>query len=945
MLILAGVSINAIVGDNGILSKATDAVYLNSCAYLEEYFNQLYATCAIDGNIDGETPLETIMKNGYQNYFFSTSEGYCLKKNYTNSETGETQTLVLYLVKKEELPEEIRNQIKGADNLESRDYRKLTGVYGITSDLKAYYCQSGIDSMLGLTTSDLNADSPDIVYADENSTLAQIINGGTAPITNQGLKSIKTLTIDTTEKLVLLQDFKKFPNITSVVFKNISIPNLIGIEGALESLIDIRFINCSVQDYSALNSLSNLKKLYLITPTDKNADIARLGSTDKGIANAEFSKLQYFGIVGHASYLETTTTSYATNRYDITDISSLANFSKTTKEAIKFLYLQNLQLTSIEALSDFINVYTIRLEENALTTLNGIQNMWNLHYLIAPSIYSNTSKSYSLGKNEIDTISATDALSYIYKDDEGKNTNLIYVDLRSNQKLKQIEYLSSCIGIKTLYLDGITSLVNIESISQIIAQCGTNYSISGNYGLSIISNTSKCLKLSGTIKISDFEKLKNNTNLTHLSLYSLNITTDDGVKLTTTTSPTFNEEVNSVLNTCTSLQYLQLYNLSNLTTIDFVGQNKVTKLIELDLRGTKVTDLTSLNTYATAIKTLVLNNENTNIEAIQPTMNRCRTGVKYWSGKYSGIILANWNLLKKLENCTSADFKNFYNYYGFASITEGTTKVLDLSNTKIEYVNIFGYLCNMVYPNTLKAIHQDQSALPTFSENSLSTTKIEIVWNCARHTNEQWKECLQSMSQLTNLRELYIHFDQAFRFADLSYLSNLENLTTFRYTADNLNNEYTDISEKRDITGIGNLSHLTTIKLNNLNELYDISDLYRCQNLVTLELVNSKVSDLSALANLTNLKTLKLNNNAITDIYPLRNLSKLESLNLENNLLTDISYYKNENGQSIGYEVMDILYDLNQIKKGKLKELYISGNSFDDTEILLDLTWSKKSGF
>ena len=111
MLILAGVSINAIVGDNGILSKTTDAVYLNSCAYLEEYFNQLYATCAIDGNIDGETPLETIIKNGYQNYFFSTSEGYGYKKSIKNEETGAYDNLVFYLVKKEQLPEDIKKQL------------------------------------------------------------------------------------------------------------------------------------------------------------------------------------------------------------------------------------------------------------------------------------------------------------------------------------------------------------------------------------------------------------------------------------------------------------------------------------------------------------------------------------------------------------------------------------------------------------------------------------------------------------------------------------------------------------------------------------------------------------------------------------------------------------------------------------------------------------------
>ena len=42
MLILAGVSLNATIGDNGIITQAQNATYMQSIAALEEYFNNYY---------------------------------------------------------------------------------------------------------------------------------------------------------------------------------------------------------------------------------------------------------------------------------------------------------------------------------------------------------------------------------------------------------------------------------------------------------------------------------------------------------------------------------------------------------------------------------------------------------------------------------------------------------------------------------------------------------------------------------------------------------------------------------------------------------------------------------------------------------------------------------------------------------------------------------------
>ena len=41
MLVLAGVSLNATIGDNGIITQAQNATYLQDCAKLEEFFQKL----------------------------------------------------------------------------------------------------------------------------------------------------------------------------------------------------------------------------------------------------------------------------------------------------------------------------------------------------------------------------------------------------------------------------------------------------------------------------------------------------------------------------------------------------------------------------------------------------------------------------------------------------------------------------------------------------------------------------------------------------------------------------------------------------------------------------------------------------------------------------------------------------------------------------------------
>jgi len=968
MLILAGVSINAVVGDNGIIGKAQDSVYLQSIAALQEYLQMKCSEYALEDNPYG-TELG-LLKAKNPEWFYTNAQGYIL----------DSEGHVLYLIKKSGLPEDIRSQIKGGDASKVSQYYRQQDVYGVTSDLQVYYCKNGTDTIMGLTVDDLQKDNPLEIAYDENTLLAQVVNNGEA-ISTQGLKSIKTLTIDTTQKLELLKTFKDLPSLQTVYFSNITIPNLNDIQFG-SNITEVRFTNCAVQDYSALCGLTKLNKLYLITPSGKNADVATLCSSDKGIASAEFTNLRYFGIVGSASYIQSTSKNYNTSRYDITDVSGLANLSNITKQSIQYMYLQNLQLTSIACLSDYTNITILRCEENALTTFDGIQNMSKLTYLIAPTCYSSVNSVYTMGSGETDTQNAsTDALSYIYKDESGNNTSLYYVDIRDARNLKWTSYLSTCNELKFLYMDNNTSIKDISTIANIIDNCGIDCNIPTQLAQDILSNNSVKIDLTGaTIKKSKFESLKNNTNLTHLSLTNTVITDDIGNPLTAMTTPTLNEEINNILSTCVNLKYLTLNGQNNLNTIDFVDNGKCTNLIELDLRGTNVTVLSKLNDSALKLRTLRLSNTSVDLTTIQPTINRFKPresirvsngnsleviyseeALSYWyDGQQAGygLVCTDFSLYKQLENCFDIT-RLYWQYQIYSKIDKNL--FIDLSNcTKLETIYSWGYGYKRILPTSIKNITIYYGIPPIITEGAnIDKFQLRNYNSYIGLTITDWENMFDSLKKCSSIDTLSVYpgnertanFTEIFKRCEGLSVKHLElegpdsswsnstitNLNGLRYIANDLislscrwNNKLTDISE---------LAYLTSLEELNLSYtgIKDISSISSLINLISLDLTKNNVADISSLRNLTKLKTLKLGNNNVNDIEPLSNMNELEILYINNNNLYDSSYDSNGNP----YYTLTIFSDLNQKQNGKLKELYLSGNSIDDFSMLNDnnLKW------
>ena len=344
MLILAGVSLNATIGDNGIITKAQDATYAQSRAMLEEYINQFYMEHYDEFN---ENENKAVALKNYRDSSSWFYQGAPL--GYVVDSDGNAH----YFINVEGLPEDIKYSIKGGNAngknaLTYQDYANMEDIYGITSDLRVYYCSSGKDSITGVVIEDLDiADSTKEVF-DAGSNMAELITGTPdTAVTLEDLKKVKKLTIDSTSGITNLLDLYTLVSLQELTLEGLNLNNLDGIENAIQ-LNYVYFKSCIIDDYSSLGKLANrLKYLYLYNIDDK--ELERLCSESIGIGNCDFSNLNYLAIVGETSYISDIDYGHASNSTKssrtITSLKPMANLTDITKKSVKYLTLQNENIT------------------------------------------------------------------------------------------------------------------------------------------------------------------------------------------------------------------------------------------------------------------------------------------------------------------------------------------------------------------------------------------------------------------------------------------------------------------------------------------------------------------------------------------------------------------------------------------------------------------------
>ena len=958
MLILAGVSLNAVIGDNGIITQAQNATYMQSVAMLEEFVQDQYIK-EYDKYSEDKSKVVNL-SNLHQDWFYiPANEGFGVLRYITDADGN-----ALYLIKKSGLPDEIKNQLKGGDAGEGKysDYANLNDVYGVTSNLNVYYCSGDKDQIIGISKEELDIDNPnrEVFKKETDSDLYELLSdfdladasgNKDGILTVEEIKSVKTLTITNEDNI---SDFSNFYNLTSLqelTLENVNIDNLEGIENCSQ-LYKVFFKGCVINNYNAVGKLGD-KLNYLYFYNINDAELSKVCSKDKGIGGYDLNNLKYFAIVGNESYIcnASILVANSTNPYinssksanTITSLEPLENLSEATKKAVLYFSLQNNNIAdkmnsdtvekyALEYIKDFTNVRLLRIEYNKITSLKGLENYNNLNTLVADA--------NNLGKYE----------QYLEKDennndkDDGRDldnalaslenkTELSTLTVTLNSNLIWIDYLKNCSNLSALCLKGCTSIndTSMAEIKAVVQRCGSKCTYESKYWLSLLDENTKVLDLSNqTITETQLLTLKTYKNITHLNLNNLKVKSADGTDLE---NSKINEDINEVLSNLTNMKYLKLTGISALSTIEFV-KTSATNLLELDLMGTSVrtnggdtsqNGLELLNTYAPKLGGIFLNNSKNEIKYVQDLVNKVsnngNVGTSYWNiRQYGWIETASMNY----KDCTEINKIVWYGY---------TISNIDFSQcTALNYLHCQGN--NYTLSSSVEkffGLGTSRVSIPI--DNSITYFHVRMGKFDSTNTFEN---LCKELAKCTNLQTLEIKKQTGtpMDLNNFSLLSNLSNLITL-YVGHQEENQRQELS---NFSGIANLKSLHTLYCirSNCSEISWVKNLTNLKNLYIHE---NNISSLNGVEGLTNLQVLNAHTNNISALKPIENLNNLITLNLQNNCIYDESYY-NDNGENVKYRNLDIIRNLNS---KSLKNIYLSGNNgITDYSSISNLNWTNK---
>jgi len=505
MLILAGVSLNAIVGDNGIITNAMNANILSNLSELEEWLQEKYVEYYEDAeNYSNKQELlaakmpSLFLKDGSRNFIMYDGQIY-------------------YVLNKKALKtycEDMYNKLSGGDTNEYAKYTRLIDVYGVTDELKIFYCNTEDGTVYGSLDSS-NIDITKIAAAAINSDSAMKnfitselenygITVGSDGVTLSNTSVLRNLEIDGTQEsakditsLIGLSDVK---NLRTLTLSNLNLANLSGLESCA-NLYYLYLKNCTVSDYTTLCLCINLQYLYLYLPNTmvENTAVAQVINLGNGLSGAsELKKLTNFGISGNTVMFDDTVTKNMDNpanysytnkllytssaKSNLTSLgenssttkTGLAKFNDTIKKSIKYLYLNNNSISDVYALVDFSQIIELQLLcNNNLSDIDGLTGKTTINWLTLHNC----------------------------------NLNSLGTKIVSGSTTTYSGGLTGCTGLKKLTVQSnsnLTSLTGLEQSSQLLYLIANNCNITD---ISALTNKSKVQYL----------KLSNNTNLENVN--------------------------------------------------------------------------------------------------------------------------------------------------------------------------------------------------------------------------------------------------------------------------------------------------------------------------------------------------------------------------------------------------------------------------------------------
>ena len=430
LLILAGVSIAMLTGDNGILNQANDSKIETAVGTVKEQLKLLQGEKIIQG--EKVTP-ETLLAEG---------------KVKRTVQAEENDKYYMYYALKE-------NSLEGMQGLGKGDLTSLKDVFLIDDDLNVRYIASNGKEYGDQISKKILEDETEIRFSSKafSEYISKISGVAEEEMKFKWMKNQTSLVIADPE-VDSLQDLAFFPNLITLKIGNDhsgkTAPNIVSLDGIenCTKLTNITIIYGPDKDYKALSKLKNLKNFIKYGGRDYEEIIRNL---------AVNNSIEGLTISGQ-------------------DMRSMDLIKKLIN--LKSLTLNNCEIVKIEGLEKMKQLKSLSLETNKIKVIEGLENLINLEKLdlynnkivdITPISVNSSIKELNLLKNpDIDgnrnnyTGERLEALNKIGEIlDRG---GIIYIDIGQIKLFNNYKELDlSYQGLETLEpLEGITELKKLD---------------------------------------------------------------------------------------------------------------------------------------------------------------------------------------------------------------------------------------------------------------------------------------------------------------------------------------------------------------------------------------------------------------------------------------------------------------------------------------------------
>ena len=641
LLILAGVTIATLTGDNGILTRASSSKIETAVGAVKEALKLEQGEKRIEGK---QLTPETLLAEG---------------KVQRTVQQGEDGNYYMYYALK-------NNAIEGMQGLGKGNIVELKDVFLVDDNLNVKYIATDGKEYGDTINNKILEDETEIRFASKTfSEYVSKISGATEEeMKFKWMKNQTSLTIADTS-VDSLQDLVFFPNLETLTLGEYgdNIPPITTMDGVenCTKLTRLTIIYGPDKDYSAISKLNNLEVFNRFAGNDYNRIIDAL----KHCKNLQDLAITNQAIADMSRIMELTNLKKLNlSLNNISKIKGLENMSD-----LEELNLKNNKITKIEGLESLKNLKILNLGNNQIidiTPLSANTKLMTLNLKTNPQIDGNRS-NYTGEKlealNKIGEILDRGGTINLDVDKLGLFTNYKVLDL-SGQKLETLEPLEDLTQLTTLNLNDNKLTLEDEKSQGILGSMKnlTNLTLSNNQitNIKAINNLSnlKILYLSGN---------NNNVNLVEIEDIISNL------DLTVST-----ESLKTIVN-CDINKITKLMLPSNSSLTEIPDLSKFKKLTTLSLSSSS--NIKDLNTISTITSLKILNLNQTNLHGRMIDFSKLANLTNL---SLKGNILWSEDLenLKALKNNTNLTIDLSNN-----SIIDATA-LLELNpNTKIDLRN------------------------------------------------------------------------------------------------------------------------------------------------------------------------------------------------------------------------------------------------------------------